>query len=273
MEFTGATTTELLSNEQWLRFVHPDDLLTVEVLTQRTLETGVTEDSEIRLRRHDGEYRWHICRQFASRNSVGEIERWYGTCTDIELQKRDEAALRDSEQRFVGFMQHFPGFAWIKNLDGRYVFANNKFDQLVEGRHDSIRGLTDDEIFAPEQAEAFRQGDQQAIKNSSGIHEFQTVKISIDNDAQFFVSKFPILGPQGNPLLVGGMAIASGPKIAQDAERIAIDAPIPTMKQFRISYCRGRNSAYWQNTTTRPLAMMATPSAMPKGRPASVLRK
>ena len=35
--------------------------------------------------------------------------------------------------------------------------------------------------------------------------------------------------------MVAGMAIGSGPKIAQDAERMAKDAPMPMMKQFRIS--------------------------------------
>jgi len=37
------------------------------------------------------------------------------------------------------------------------------------------------------------------------------------------------------PGTVGGIAIGSGPKNAQDADRIANDAPMPTMKQFKIS--------------------------------------
>ena len=37
------------------------------------------------------------------------------------------------------------------------------------------------------------------------------------------------------PGTIAGMAIGSGPKIAQDAERMAKDAPMPMMKQFRMS--------------------------------------
>src|SRR6476620_9060399 len=56
------------------------------------------------------------------------------------------------------------------------------------------------------------------------------------------------------PGRVGGIAIGSGPKNAQDADRIANEAPMPTMKQFRMSYCSGLKSAYWQNTAARLLA-------------------
>ena len=36
-----------------------------------------------------------------------------------------EEALRESEQRFARFMQHLPGLAWIKDRQGRYVYAND----------------------------------------------------------------------------------------------------------------------------------------------------
>ena len=73
------------------------------------------------------------------------------------------------------------------------------------------------------------------------------------------------------PGMVAGMAIGSGPKIAQDADRMAKDAPMPMMKQFRISYCSGRNSRYWQSTATSAAAAIAASSASQNGSPASWL--
>src|SRR5690349_5459462 len=80
----------------------------------------------------------------------------------------------------------------------------------------------------------------------------------------------PMLSTPGS---VGGIAIGSGPKKAQDADLIAKDAPMPTMKQFRMSYCSGLNSAYWQKTAARLLARIATANAATNGNPASVLMK
>jgi len=42
-----------------------------------------------------------------------------------EALERAEQKLRESEDRFALFMQHLPGLAWIKDSDGRYVYAND----------------------------------------------------------------------------------------------------------------------------------------------------
>ena len=44
-----------------------------------------------------------------------------------ELLERRAAALHDSEERFSRFMHAFPGGAWIKDIDGAYVFVTQAF--------------------------------------------------------------------------------------------------------------------------------------------------
>jgi PAS domain S-box-containing protein len=46
-----------------------------------------------------------------------------------EALRAAEQALRESEERFARFMQHLPGLAWIKDLQGRYVYANDAAEQ------------------------------------------------------------------------------------------------------------------------------------------------
>lgn len=70
---------------------------------QRALERGDPFEYEGRLRSAAGTFRWHLSRALPIRDSLGTIERWYGTLTDIEDHKRTEAALRtlaDVSQRF-----------------------------------------------------------------------------------------------------------------------------------------------------------------------------
>ena len=90
--YTGASYAEA-ADDGWLRAAHPDDLPRVVGLRSQTLQTGDLFETEFRLRRFDGEYRWFLVRSVAMRSPSGEILRWFGSCTDINAQKRAEELL------------------------------------------------------------------------------------------------------------------------------------------------------------------------------------
>jgi len=63
--------------------------------TYRTaIRSGQPLDREQRLRRRDGEWRWHLCRLVPERDEYGRIMGWICTATDIDQQKRIEEANR-----------------------------------------------------------------------------------------------------------------------------------------------------------------------------------
>jgi hypothetical protein len=68
--------------------LHPADQQTARETWARSIGTGEPYDLEIRYRRgSDGEYRWHLARALPVRDKNGDIERWFGTSTDIHDQK------------------------------------------------------------------------------------------------------------------------------------------------------------------------------------------
>jgi PAS domain S-box-containing protein len=71
--------------------VHPDDLI---VLQERSQASGGAFEAEARLKRHDGEYRWHLVRVEPRRAGNGEILGFFGTSTDIHDLKIAETRLR-----------------------------------------------------------------------------------------------------------------------------------------------------------------------------------
>lgn len=73
----------------------PDDADRVIAAAARGESTRSTYDLEVRLRRHDGVYRWFLARFSPVCEGQERPTRWYVACTDIEDRKRTEERLQD----------------------------------------------------------------------------------------------------------------------------------------------------------------------------------
>ncbi len=82
-----------LDGTGWTVMVHPDDAPAAGEIWAASLSSGDTYETEFRLRRADGTYRWHIARAIAIRDDLGKIVRWIGTNTDIHEQRTTAEAL------------------------------------------------------------------------------------------------------------------------------------------------------------------------------------
>jgi signal transduction histidine kinase/ActR/RegA family two-component response regulator len=77
--------------DRWGEFVHPDDLPRAGAAWAAALRSGDPYTVEFRLRSGSDVYRWFLVRALAIRDERGGITRWFGTCTDVDDQKRLEA--------------------------------------------------------------------------------------------------------------------------------------------------------------------------------------
>jgi PAS domain S-box-containing protein len=131
LEFLGSASEELNVSEDedefgWRRVVHPEDYDRVAARWRHCLKTGDHYDTEHRLKRADGTYRWFRNSGRPSRDSLGRITQWCGTTTDIEDQKRAEAALRDRERELSQLVDLVPSHVWRLTPDGEPTFFNQR---------------------------------------------------------------------------------------------------------------------------------------------------
>ena len=84
-----------LEGTGWVTIVHPDDVATAAAKWTNALAQGDNYETEFRIRRADGSYRWHLIRAQPIRDEGGGIVRWVGTNTDIEDQKEALVVLAD----------------------------------------------------------------------------------------------------------------------------------------------------------------------------------
>jgi PAS domain S-box-containing protein len=118
LDFTG------LSAEQgvgwgWGAAIHPEDLPGLVAYWQTCLASGTPVDTEARMRRFDGVYRWFLFRANPLRDEAGNIIKWYGTNTDIDDRKCAEEKLRRSEALLaqVQSVSLTGGFSWRVDTD------------------------------------------------------------------------------------------------------------------------------------------------------------
>ncbi|WP_373511089.1 PAS domain-containing protein [Persicitalea sp.] len=85
-QFTGLTFEET-KDTGWAKLLHPADVDRTWKVWNHCLETGERYETEYRMRRADGVYRWLLARATPLTSETGEITHWFGTCTDIHDQK------------------------------------------------------------------------------------------------------------------------------------------------------------------------------------------
>jgi PAS domain S-box-containing protein len=129
--------------DEWLQrslgtHTHPDDLERVKACWLRASGSGSAYDVELRVRKHDGSYRWHLARYNPVRDDKGQIMRWYVAGTDIEERKRAEEKLqqenvalmraeqkiREQEAELRQMLDFTPLYLGVNGADGSPLYAN-----------------------------------------------------------------------------------------------------------------------------------------------------
>ncbi|HEV2861049.1 MAG TPA: PAS domain S-box protein, partial [Pyrinomonadaceae bacterium] len=177
----------------------------IEDILARLTRDETLHSYEARLRRKDGSIR-HVLISSNVRRRDGEFVHTRCFTRDITERKRAEAELRATEHRFTMFMENLPGLAWIKDLEGRYVYANEAAVRAFGVGRTELYGKTDGEVFPPETAAQFRENDRRALEGGAGALAVEVLE-QADGTHYSLVSKFPILGPEGGRLMVGGVAV------------------------------------------------------------------
>lgn len=95
-------TFEQIKEWGWKAIMHPDDVNFAVERYVNSLQSGNIYEVEVRLKRYDGTYRWHLNRAVPLRDDKGEIVFWVGTATDIEDQKQE----LERKDEFIGVASH-----------------------------------------------------------------------------------------------------------------------------------------------------------------------
>jgi two-component system CheB/CheR fusion protein len=153
-DYSGLSLEESMG-PGWQTIVHPEDAVDSKALWRRALEVGEVFDTEYRLRRHDGTYRWFIGRNVPLRDVGGRVTGWFGTATDIEDLKSAEATLRETEERFRLVVEGVKDYAmFLMDAQRCIVHWNTGAERVFGWTREEVLGESGDIIFTLEDQKA-----------------------------------------------------------------------------------------------------------------------
>ena len=176
------------------RFVHPDDLGAVgEMLragpTRHAPSRGsAVAGAESRWRRRDGTWRWlewTACRS-------ADTATCYGAARDVTDRHLARAAVRSGRARLQAIVDHSPSAIFVKDLEDRYVLANQAFLEPMGLRSEDVLGRTASEIWpgyvdpaGENDSDVLEGGDpvtrDDVVQLADGAHTMLTVRFSLRN--------------------------------------------------------------------------------------------
>ena len=133
-EYTGLSERDALG-DGWMAVIHPDDKPDTRALWRHALRSGDGVVHEHRIRRHDGQYRWHLLRTQPVRDTQGRVERWFGSATDVHDQRIARDLLERRVQQRTGELRTVLNSAAsaivATGMDGRITTLNPAAEELL----------------------------------------------------------------------------------------------------------------------------------------------
>ncbi len=230
---------------------HPDDFEAGWLQCQRLISGEIKSfDLEKRYIHRDGHIVWAYLNCSMVTDSKGNPVYFLGYIRDITDRKRAEEALRESQALLKTIMDNCPAMIFLKDPQGRYLFANQEFERLTGPGVVEVVGKTDFEIFPQEQAAAFHANDIQVLEAAAPL-KFEEVALHEDGPHISVVCKFPLFDEAKKLYALGGIVTdITDRKQAEQALRESEQALRDSEERLRLALKSGRMGVWdWDRRT------------------------
>jgi PAS domain S-box-containing protein len=138
---------------------------------------------------------------------------------DITERRRATEALRESQQLLQAIIDNSTAVIYVKDLAGRYMLVNRRFEDIFHLARDVVLGRTDYDLFAKEAADAFRAMDERVADADRPLTEEETAPHH-DGPHTYISVKAPLRDGANRPYAVFGISTdITERKLAEDRLR------------------------------------------------------
>ncbi|MBL4906215.1 MAG: PAS domain-containing protein [Sneathiella sp.] len=123
--------------------------------------------------------------------------------TETSQAKKFEAAYLETEYRFKAFIDNTPSAIVLKDAEGRFLVANNTWNEWANPKGLDIKGRTALDFFGKDIADEFLDEDRRVIQTGENIHQEHQLTKANGDSLSVLVQKFPIRNGDGKIVAMG----------------------------------------------------------------------
>lgn len=113
--------------------------------------------------------------------------------------------IEEAGERLSAIINSSTAYIYLKGVDGRYLLANSRFEELLGIKAEKLIGLTDYDLFPYDTAASLRANDLKAIEAGKAV-EFEESTVSPDGIRHYISIKAPVKDANGNTLAICGVS-------------------------------------------------------------------
>jgi PAS domain S-box-containing protein len=238
LDYAGINIGTIGSGELGERTVHPDDIEQLRNKWRVAVAEGNPFETEIRVRRFDGKYRWFLSSACPLRDRSRHILGWYGNDIDIEDRKHAEQTLRESEAYLAEAqrLSHTGSWAWTPATGGIRYWSEECYRVLGFDLHGGRpRFETFFQRIHPDDQAKNRETAETALREKADFEQDYRIVHPGGEIRDIHVVGHPVLSPSGDLVeFVGTVMDVTERKRAEALrdgesrilEMIARDAPL-----------------------------------------------
>jgi len=206
--------------------IHPLDRPRFELALTQALQTGGPETfaADARVQTGSGEWRWLRMRGTVVRDREGHAIRIAGSMIDISLRKAAEAQVEEERYLLRQLIDHVPVQVYFKDLESRFVMANNGMAERMGYQYGSdLNGKHDSDFFESDHWVDAAQDEQDIMRSGQEMTEKLEQETWRKDGAPTWVitSKFPWRDKQGE--IKGTFGVSSDVTKLVNAEQAATE--------------------------------------------------
>ncbi|MFU8829546.1 MAG: PAS domain S-box protein, partial [Phycisphaerales bacterium] len=149
---------EELEGQQFLQFVHPDDIDITLAAVQALEDQNTITKFENRYRCKDGKYRWIEWRSTTINDLV------YASARDVTDRKRNEWLIEEQRRELQGIIDAIPGYVYYKDAQNTILDLNRAAAESIGLPKEQIRNRPTEDFFPAEDARKYLQDDQAVLR-------------------------------------------------------------------------------------------------------------